>query len=58
MSNWVLLRGLTREHEHWGQFPAELAQAMPGARVVMPDLPGAGVLWRERSPCQVEAIVR
>ncbi len=57
MSTWVLLRGLTREHGHWGEFPGELGQAVPGARVVMPDLPGAGHLWRECSPCRVEAMV-
>lgn len=57
MSTWVLLRGLTREHAHWGEFPAALAQAVPGAQVVTPDLPGAGALWRERSPLRVEAMV-
>jgi pimeloyl-ACP methyl ester carboxylesterase len=54
---WVLLRGLTREAQHWGDFPAELARALPDARIEMPDLPGAGVLWRERCPLRVEEMV-
>ena len=33
MSNWVFLRGLTRESAHWGDFPQRFAAALPGARV-------------------------
>lgn len=58
MSTWVLLRGWAREHGHWGAFPSELAQAVPGAQVVALDLPGAGLLWRERSPWRVEAMAQ
>jgi pimeloyl-ACP methyl ester carboxylesterase len=54
---WVLLRGLTREAQHWGVFPLELARALPHARIETPDLPGAGVLWRERCPLRVEDMV-
>ena len=57
MSTWVLLRGLTREQAHWGRFPAALAAAMPGARIVCVDLPGAGLLHRQSCPWQVEAMV-
>ncbi|MEG2029486.1 MAG: alpha/beta hydrolase [Janthinobacterium sp.] len=39
---WILLRGLMREQRHWGGFPARLAQALPGAAIVTPDLPGNG----------------
>jgi pimeloyl-ACP methyl ester carboxylesterase len=57
MTTWVLLRGLTREAAHWGGFPALLAQAMPSSHIVAIDLPGAGSLWREPCPPQVEAMV-
>lgn len=54
---WVLLRGLTREQAHWGPFPAVLAAALGGVRVITLDLPGAGVLHRERCPVSVDAMV-
>jgi pimeloyl-ACP methyl ester carboxylesterase len=57
MSTWVLLRGLTREHGHWGDFPFELARTLPGSRVATPDLPGAGAMHRERSPTRVEGLL-
>jgi pimeloyl-ACP methyl ester carboxylesterase len=57
MSNWVLLRGLMREQRHWGDFPATLAAAMPGATIVTPDLPGNGRQHRLRSPTSVAAMV-
>ena len=40
MSNWVFLRGLTRESAHWGDFPQRFAAALPGARVHLIDLAG------------------
>jgi len=54
---WILLRGLTREARHWATFPAGLERALPGERVVAVDLPGAGVLHRERSPADIEGFV-
>jgi len=54
MSPWILLRGLTRETRHWGEFPARLQHE--GARVLALDLPGNGRLYRERSPASVEAL--
>ena len=58
---WVLLRGLSRESGHWGEFPAVLLQQLqglqPGAELVMLDLPGNGVLHRESSPMHVPTMV-
>ncbi|HEY4080306.1 MAG TPA: alpha/beta hydrolase [Burkholderiaceae bacterium] len=58
---WILLRGLSRESGHWGQFPAilreELQAQQPGARLLMLDLPGNGRHHHETSPTQVAAIV-
>lgn len=56
MSNWVFLRGLTREQRHWGAFPEVFRQHMPGTRTVLLDLPGNGSLHREISPATVEAM--
>jgi len=53
---WVLLRGLTRERGHWGDFPDRLRAAFPGSRVLTPDLPGNGHLNRQASPPCVEAM--
>ena len=55
--NWVLLRGLVRESRHWGALPGLLAQALPGGRVLCPDLPGNGLLNGEPSPTCIEAMV-
>lgn len=54
MTPWILLRGLTRETRHWGDFPARLQEF--GAPVLALDLPGNGRLFREASPASVEAM--
>lgn len=55
---WVLLRGLTRESAHWGDFPARLLRALriqqPRARLELLDLPGNGDKHRQSSPTHVE----
>jgi pimeloyl-ACP methyl ester carboxylesterase len=54
--NWILLRGLARQSRHWGQFPAQLAGAMPGDQVHALDLPGTGVHCKGPSPDTIPAI--
>ncbi|PHV37166.1 alpha/beta fold hydrolase [Janthinobacterium sp. BJB304] len=54
---WILLRGLMREQRHWGSFPATLARALPGARIVTSDLPGNGTRHDEDSATRVAAMV-
>lgn len=54
---WLLLRGLTREAGHWGDFPRELQAALPGARILAIDLPGNGKLHRQASPTTIPAMV-
>lgn len=56
-TTWVLLRGLARCSAHWGDFPRAFAQAMPGARVVLLDLPGNGTLCQQPSPTRIAALV-
>ncbi len=56
MSDWVFLRGLTRESRHWGDFPALFAATVRGARVTPIDLPGNGRRCDRRSPTTVAAM--
>jgi pimeloyl-ACP methyl ester carboxylesterase len=58
MMSWVLLRGLTREAGHWGDFTDRLARALGGAPVLALDLPGAGRLHTQRSPTDIGGIVQ
>lgn len=53
---WILLRGLMRDRRHWGDFPARFQAQFPGARLLMPDLPGNGLRHQEASPARVEAM--
>lgn len=55
-TDWVLLRGLTREARHWGSFPQHLSEACGGARVICLDLPGNGALNGLASLRSVEAM--
>lgn len=57
MSSWILLRGLMREQRHWGAFPGLLAQALPGAAIITPDLPGNGQRHAMRSATTVAQMV-
>jgi pimeloyl-ACP methyl ester carboxylesterase len=53
---WVLLRGLTRDGRHWGEFLDMFARSAPGCRILPVDLPGTGQAHRRRSPWTIEAI--
>lgn len=54
MDTWILLRGLSRESRHWGDFGECFAQTLENCRVVTIDLPGNGPLRDLTSPCRVE----
>jgi pimeloyl-ACP methyl ester carboxylesterase len=54
--NWILLRGLTRESAHWGDFAGMLQSAFPAAALTLLDLPGTGRHYRSESPGTVRAI--
>lgn len=54
-AHYLLLRGLSREQRHWGDFPAALSRAT-GARVHCLDAPGFGTEHVRRSPRSVGAI--
>lgn len=58
MSTWILLRGLTREQGHWGNFVPLLRHALPAEDLVLtPDLPGNGEQHLHDSPTRVEDMV-
>ena len=53
---WILLRGLTREARHWGDFPRRLGEAFEAAPMICLDLPGNGKLNAQASPGSVEGM--
>lgn len=55
--NWLLLRGLTRESRHWGEFPKVLGQKLKGDTVTCLDLPGFGNENRRTSPQKITELV-
>jgi pimeloyl-ACP methyl ester carboxylesterase len=56
MTPWILLRGLTRESRHWGEFPHHLCEVTGDAPVICLDLPGNGQLNHMESLLSVEAM--
>lgn len=54
--HWILLRGLTRERSHWGEFPRLLADAFPGQQFHLVDLPGTGVHFNDPCPESIPEI--
>ncbi len=54
---WVLLRGLMREHGHWGDFPERLRLALGASQVLTPDLPGNGLQHTQTSPTRIADMV-
>ncbi len=54
--NWILLRGLSRESAHWGDFIPLLQATFQDANVTMLDLPGTGRFHLEVSPHSIKTI--
>lgn len=54
--NWILLRGLTREKSHWGNFLQALRQASPGSQIFCLDHPGVGTENNRLSPLSIAGI--
>ena len=54
--NWLLLRGLSREAGHWGDFLPLLQSHYPLAQIHTLDLPGTGQRYQETSPCDIKKI--
>jgi pimeloyl-[acyl-carrier protein] methyl ester esterase len=56
-SHWLLLRGLSRESGHWGDFLSLLQAQFPSADIQTVDLPGTGNRYLEDSPASINAIM-
>ncbi len=54
--NWLLLRGLSREAAHWGEFEGVMQATFPSARIHTLDLPGTGRFYRHTSPNNIPDI--
>ncbi len=54
---WLLLRGLSREKEHWGDFLKKFEKHFPNAKVSALDLPGTGEHYAVKSPASVDRVV-
>lgn len=57
MSNCLLLRGLSRESGHWGDFVPQMQTALPHLKIETLDLPGTGRFYQQTSPNRIEAIL-
>lgn len=54
MQTWILLRGLTRESRHWGNFPGQFQLVLPSTQIIALDLPGNGRLNQQRTPLLIQ----
>lgn len=55
--NIYLIRGLTRESGHWGDFVNLLKSQLPEAKIHLMDLPGAGVYHKTNAPSSFKKMV-
>lgn len=55
--NIYLLRGLSRESEHWGDFGVFLNANFPKSSIHYIDMPGAGIYHQSKSPTNIPSIV-
>lgn len=51
--DWIFLRGLSREAEHWGTFPQQFQDAL-GCTVHLLDAPGVGEYHHMKSPVSLD----
>lgn len=49
-NKWIVIRGLGRGYGHWGSFQNKLGKSFPKDQVYFLDLPGNGVLNKQKSP--------
>ena len=51
--NFILLRGLTRDAAHWGDFLLSFQKAFPHSTILTPDLPGMGKESHAKTPLSI-----
>ncbi|TQV87151.1 alpha/beta fold hydrolase [Aliikangiella coralliicola] len=54
---FILLRGLGRDQLHWTPLLNAMKKNFPGASIETPDLPGAGILFKENSPLKIQQYI-
>ncbi len=52
-NKWIFIRGLGRGRGHWGTFISQFESAVPDDRVYWLDLPGNGILNKQKSPLSI-----
>lgn len=55
---WILLRGLTRESRHWGEFPKILVEEQVAEAAYSIDAPGSGLKNDQISPFDIASYVK
>lgn len=53
----VLIRGLAKSAEHWGDLTPYLKELFPGYEILALDIPGNGQLCEEKSPLSIKEMV-
>lgn len=56
-TQWIFLRGLSREQSHWGALPQRCSEAL-GWHCIHLDMPGFGIENKRTSPLSIAAIRR
>ena len=56
INTWVLLRGLSREAQHWGGFLSLCRNRFPHKNFITLDLPGCGKFYQQASPLSIAGI--
>ncbi|MFA7552624.1 MAG: alpha/beta hydrolase [Spongiibacteraceae bacterium] len=56
IKHWILLRGLAREQQHWGDFVERSQRVFPDRQFYCLDLPGCGEWFKISSPLTIQAI--
>ena len=55
--HFYLIRGLIREHAHWGNFIDHLTKCFPGSLITTLDIPGAGIYYNSPSPASIKEML-
>jgi len=55
-TSWIFIRGMVRAAAHWGDYPQQFEQSVPGAIVSCLEIPGNGKLIDKNSPLTVGAM--
>ena len=57
MTDWLLIRGWSREVEHWGGFVEQMEAHFPAQKIITIDLPGCGEFNKISCPWNIKGVV-